>query len=291
MDNIFLKKLYSGERLISDGATGTNLQERGLERGTPSEYWVLQKPEMIIQLHKDFIDAGADILLTSTFSANHFRISAELKDKVYEVNKYAVSLAREAIGDKEIFVAGSIGPLGKLLDPYGPLSRQEALDAYTEQAGALSQAGVDLIVIETQFDINEANLAVEAVRNVSDKPIVCSFSFDRGVYTMMGINPTKMAEELDITMIDVVGINCGRSLDDNLQALEELNNIVQIPIWFKPNAGMPVVDDAGEIKYSVTPQQMGKASQVWVENGAQIIGGCCGTTPEHLSQIAKSVIN
>lgn len=289
MENDFLQRLNTGEILISDGATGTNLQERGLERGTPSEHWVLQKPEMIVKLHKDFINAGADILLTSTFSANRHRISAELRDKVDEVNKHAVLLAREAIGDKSIFLAGSIGPLGKLLDPFGTLSRQEGLDAYTEQAKALSNAGVDLIVIETQFDINEANIAIEAVRSVSDKPLVCSFSFDRGVYTMMGINPPKMKEGLYIAKIDVLGINCGRSLEDNLQALKELSCITQIPIWFKPNAGMPIVDDMGDIKYSITPKQMGKASQDWIENGAQIIGGCCGTTPEHLSQIAKFV--
>lgn len=291
MNNNFLKRLYSGDQVISDGATGTNLQDRGLERGTPSEHWVLQKPEMIVQLHKDFINAGAEILLTSTFSANRYHISAELRDKVDEVNKHAVLLAREAIGDKQIFLAGSIGPLGKLLDPYGPLSRQEALDAYSEQANALNQAGVDLIVIETQFDLNEANLAVEAVNAVSDKPLVCSFSYDRGVYTMMGVSPTKMAEGLEITKIDVLGINCGRSLDDNLQALKELNGIAQKPIWFKPNAGLPIVDDKGYTIYTVTPQRMGRASRDWSENGAQIIGGCCGTTPEHLFQIAKYVKN
>lgn len=289
MNNKFLKRLHSGEILISDGATGTNLQERGLERGKQSEHWVLQKPEMIIQLHKDFIEAGADILLTSTFSANHLRISEELKDKVQEINNRAVLLAREAIGDKEIFIAGSIGPLGKLLHPYGPLSNQEAMDAFIEQADALNQAGVDLIVIETQFDIKEANIAIEAVRAVSEKPLVCSFSYDRGVYTMMGVNPTKMAEDLETAKIDILGINCGRSLEDNLEALKELNNIAQVPIWFKPNAGLPIVDDKGNIKYSVKPQQIGKSSQDWIKNGARIIGGCCGTTPKHLSQIAKYV--
>jgi 5-methyltetrahydrofolate--homocysteine methyltransferase len=194
MTNDFLTRLKSKEILISDGATGTNLQSRGLERGTPSEMWVMEHPDRIVQLHKDFIDAGAEILLTSTFGANRHRIPSSLVDRVSEVNQRAVGLARQAIGEKNVFIAGSIGPLGKLLDPYGPLSDEEAVSAYKEQAAALDQSGVDLIVIETQFDLKEAKAAIEAARSTSDLPLVCSFSFDRGTRTMMGVSPTTMAE-------------------------------------------------------------------------------------------------
>jgi 5-methyltetrahydrofolate--homocysteine methyltransferase len=275
--------------MISDGATGTNLQARGLERGTPSEVWVLEKPDRIIQLHKDFIDSGADILLTSTFGANRFRISPGLKERVNEVNHHAVELTRQAIGDKDIFIAGSIGPLGQLLEPYGALSYSEAVAAYKEQATALHQACVDVIVIETQFDLKEAKAAIEAVRSVSELPLICSFSYDRGTRTMMGVSPTKMAEELADSGIDMFGINCGRSLVDNLQALEELHRVTNLPIWFKPNAGLPVVDESGNSSYTITPQEMGMNAISWMHAGARIMGGCCGTTPEHLAHIALNV--
>lgn len=288
MGDDFLTRLKSNEILISDGATGTNLQARGLERGTPSEEWVVENPKMIIQLHKDFIEAGTDILLTSTFGANRYRISSSLADRVSEVNQLAVGLARQAIGDQSIYIAGSIGPLGKLLDPYGPLSYGEAVRAYHEQAVALSDAGVDLLVIETQFDLKEANAAIEAVRSVSDLPLVCSFSYDRGTRTMMGVSPINMAQELVDSGIDVIGINCGRSLEDNLHALEELKHATKLPIWFKPNAGLPVVDEVGNTKYTVSPGDMGDAAISWIKAGAQILGGCCGTTPQHLQSIAKT---
>jgi 5-methyltetrahydrofolate--homocysteine methyltransferase len=276
----FLTRLKSREILISDGATGTNLQARGLERGTPSEIWVLERPEMIIQLHKDFIDSGADILLTSTFGANQFRISPNLKERVNDVNLRAVMLARQAIGEKDTLIGGSIGPLGKLLEPYGPLSYSEAVTAFREQATALDQAGVDLIAIETQFDLNEAKAAIEGVRSVSELPLVCTFSYDRGTRTMMGVSPSKTAEELAHSGIDVLGINCGRSLADNLQALEELNRITEFPIWFKPNAGLPVVDEMGNTRYTITPEEMGINAAQWMQR--QYYRWMLRHFPEHL---------
>jgi 5-methyltetrahydrofolate--homocysteine methyltransferase len=284
----FLARLKSKETIISDGATGTNLQARGLERGTPSEVWVVEYPDRIIQLHKDFIDAGAEILLTSTFGANRHRISSSLTERVSEVNHLAVQLVKQAIGGKNVFVGGSIGPLGKLLEPYGPLSYEEAVSAYQEQAAALSQAGVDLIVVETQFDLKEAKAAIEAVQSSSDLPLVCSFSFDRGTRTMMGVSPASIAEEFDDAGIAAIGINCGRSLEENLQSLVELRQATKLPIWFKPNAGLPVVDESGNTQYTVSAQVMGEAAKDWIEKGAKIIGGCCGTTPEHLQQIATA---
>lgn len=285
----FLTRLRSNEIFISDGATGTNLQARGLERGTPSEEWVVENPRMIIQLHQDFIEAGADILLTCTFSANRYRISSKLMDQVSDVNQLAVGLAKQAIGEKNINIAGSIGPLGKLLDPYGPLSYGEAISAYHEQAVSLVEAGVDLIVVETQFDLKEAKAAVEAVRSTSNLPLVCSFSYDRGTRTMMGVGPADMAQELGNSGINVVGINCGRSLEDNLHALEELKQATELPIWFKPNAGLPFVDEVGNTRYTVSPEDMGSAAISWLSAGAKILGGCCGTTPQHLQSISKAV--
>ena len=144
-------------------------------------------------------------------------------------------------------------------------------------------------MVETQFDLAEARIAVEAVRSVTSLPLVCSFSFDRGTRTMMGIKPSQLASELESLGIDLLGINCGRSLPDNLKALQELRATTRLPIWFKPNAGLPHTDAAGESVYDVTPDEMGGHVAEWIESGAAIVGGCCGTSPEHLHQIAVHV--
>lgn len=286
----FLAYLNSEKHLVTDGATGTNLIQRGLPRGTSSEKWVLENPDEIIRLHKDFIDAGAQIILTCTFGASSYRLSESgLRDQVLEVNQRAVELARVAIGDAPVFLAGSVGPLGKLLKPYGPLSQDDACIAYQEQIGILVKAGIDLLVIETQFDNTEALSAVNAARSVSDLPLVVSYSYDRGTKTMMGITPTQMVSGIDNEKVDILGINCGRSIEDNLEVLRELKLATSKPIWFKPNAGIPVVDEFGNSRYSLEPHIMGNEAKKWIAEGASIIGGCCGTTPEHLKAIANSI--
>jgi len=291
MGALFMQRVRSGEILIADGATGTNLQARGLKRGEASEAWVLERPEEIIRLHRDFIDAGADIILTCTFGASSLRLEgSELADRAMEINRQAVELARQAVQAKDVMIAGSIGPVGRLIKPYGPLDKEEVISSYMEQVTTLSEAGVDLLVIETQFDFTEASAAIQAATSNSTLPIICSFSFDRGTYTMMGINPSQMGKEISKLGVDVIGINCGRSLEDNLNALKELRQAVpDKPIWFKPNAGLPSVDDYGLTYYEVTPAEMGAKVKDWLKAGAQIIGGCCGTTPDHLRQIAQAV--
>ena len=286
----FRKQLLSGAILVVDGATGSNLQARGLARGAASESWVLERPEEILQLHRDFISAGADILLTSTFGGTALRLEGSgLSERAAEINQRAVELARQAAAESSVYVAGSIGPLGQLLQPFGPLSEDVARNAYMDQARWLTEAGVDLIVIETQFDLNEATIAVMAVHSVSDLPLVCSLSYDRGTRTMMGITPRQAADALGKLSIDAIGINCGRSLEDNLAALKELRQATSLPIWFKPNAGLPSVDDQGNSVYTVTPEAMGSQVPAWLAAGAQFIGGCCGTSPAHLHRIAQAI--
>jgi 5-methyltetrahydrofolate--homocysteine methyltransferase len=286
----FLERIKSGQVLVSDGATGTNLQTRGLALGAPGETWVLESPEEILWLHRSFMEAGSDILLTCTFGGSGVRLEqAGLQGQMEEVNRRAVDLARQASAEGDALVAGSIGPLGHLLKPLGPLEPEEALAAYTEQARVLDAAGVDLLVIETQFDLAEAEAAVQGVRSVSSLPLVCSFSYDRGTRTMMGVRPTQAGKQLTEWGVDVVGINCGRSLDDNLKALQELRAATDLAIWFKPNAGLPELDAEGRPTYSVTPQEMGARVSEWLAAGASIVGGCCGTSPEHLREIAKNV--
>ena len=276
--------------IISDGATGTNLIQRGLEQGVTVENWVIEKPEKIKKLHLDFIEAGAEIILTSTFGASEVRLEQSgLMDMYEQVNQAAVALAKEAAKNTQVLVAGSIGPLGKMLKPFGPLETSEAECYYARQADALCAGGIDIIVIETQFDLNEAKAAINGVRSSCDQALVCSFSFDRGVKTMMGVGPSSFAKEMESLGISAIGINCGKSLDDNFKALNELSKATNLPVWFKPNAGLPHLDKSGKPKYDITPEQMAKNIPAWIDAGARIIGGCCGTTPKHLKAIANIV--
>jgi 5-methyltetrahydrofolate--homocysteine methyltransferase len=289
MKKSFLDRIQSGEKLVADGATGSNLQKRGLSMGVASERWVLENPEQILRLHSDFISAGSDIILTCTFGGSSIRLEQSgLADKIVEINTRAVELARQAAGDK-VYVAGSVGPLGHLLKPLGPVEEEDAFKAFQQQIQTLDAAGVDLLVIETQFDLAEAGIAIKAAHSVSKLPLVCSFSYDRGTRTMMGVKPSQAGQELTEAGVDLIGINCGRSLNENLSALQMLRKSTDLPIWFKPNAGSPGLDDQGKPVYSLKPEEMGAEVSKWLAEGASVVGGCCGTSPEHLAAIASEV--
>lgn len=287
----FLKRIQAGDVLVSDGATGTNLQRVGLPVGAAAEAWVLENPAAIQDLNRAFIQAGADILLTCTFGATQRRLEASSLEGQFEaVNRQAVEITRAAADGQDVLVAGSMGPLGHMLAPLGLVTVEEAEANYRDQAALLCEGGVDLIVIETQFDLNEASAAVRGVRAVApDIPLVCSFSYDRGTHTMMGVTPVEMAAEIGAQDVDVLGINCGRSLDNNLVALNQLRGATDKPLWFKPNAGLPEVNADGQATYAVTPEQMGTLALDWILAGAQVVGGCCGTSPAHIAQIALQV--
>ncbi|MBI9050412.1 MAG: homocysteine S-methyltransferase family protein [Anaerolineaceae bacterium] len=285
----FLVFIEKKGTLILDGATGTNLQMRGLPIGTAPESWVLDQPHKIQALHADFLRAGSDILLTCTFGGTRLRLAhAGLDEKIHEVNSNAVKLVLQAAAGKEVLVGGSMGPTGEMMLPYGTLSEEDAYAAYHQQAEILLAAGVDLLVIETQFDLQEATLAVKAVRDLhANIALVCSFSYDRGMRTMMGVKPEQMAETFNPLEVTVLGINCGKSLHENLTVLKTLQANTDKPIWFKPNAGMPQTAPDGSLFYDVTPEQMGQYAKEWKAAGARLIGGCCGTSPQHLAEIAK----
>jgi 5-methyltetrahydrofolate--homocysteine methyltransferase len=290
MPRTFLERLNAGETLVSDGATGTNLQARGLAHGKPTELWLLEEPEQIKKLHREFIDAGSDIILTNTFGASSVRLGSEgLGERAVELNTLAARLGRQAANGTDVLVGGSIGPTGQLLKPLGPLDPDEAYESFAAQARALTEAGVDLLVVETQFDIAEATRAVQAARSVSSLPLVISFSYDRGTRTMMGVKPAQMVREFSGMGVTALGVNCGRSLEDNLQVLKELKEASTLPLWFKPNAGLPKLDSNDRAIFDVTPQAMGERATEAISIGARILGGCCGTSPEHLRQIARAV--
>jgi 5-methyltetrahydrofolate--homocysteine methyltransferase len=287
----FLSLLEQKQTLVLDGATGTNLQKRGLPVGTAPETWLFDNPIGISQLYSDFVTAGSDIILTCTFGGNRTRLAhANLAEKIVEGNQTAVQLAKEVIKDKNVLIAGSLGPTGEMMQPFGTMSEEQVFEIYAEQAKILLNAGVDLLVIETQFDLTEAQAAVRAVRSLdSEIALVCSFSYDRGVRTMMGVKPAQMAEIFNEMAVDALGINCGKSLDDNLAVLKTLKENTSKPIWFKPNAGLPTANPDGSTSYDVSPQMMGDQAKTWIAEGARLVGGCCGTSPEHLAEIATKV--
>lgn len=290
MNENFRQVLVRGDRLVSDGATGTNYQMRGLERGEAPEQWLYNAPDKVTELHSDFIAAGANIILTNTFGGTAMRLAdTGISETAAQVNQRAVTLARNAIQGRRVWVAGSIGPSGALLEPFGALSREDAIAQFGAQAKALAEGGVDLIVIETQFDLGEATAAFEGARAATDLPIIVSFSFDMGTNTMMGLKAAQVAKEMTTLGADAVGVNCGRSLDENFINLQEMRGATHLPVWMKPNAGLPRMTDDDVAIYDVTPEIMGEAAERWLEAGAQIIGGCCGTSPQHLRAIARAV--
>lgn len=286
----FEKLLSNKKILISDGATGTNLMRMGLPNGQAAEYWVLENPDAILQLHENFIASGSEILLTCTFGASKTRLEMKDLDKEFsKINQIAVALAQQASKGTDILIAGSIGPLGQMLKPIGLLDESDAERVYADQAHVLSDSGVDLILIETQFDLTEAHAAVRGAKSVCDLPIICSFSFDRGTKTMMGVSPSAFAQSFISAGLYALGINCGKSLEDNLAALQMLYEVTSLPIWFKPNAGLPKISSSGQTEYDVTPDLMAKHVPSWIANGARFIGGCCGTSPAHLKEISTAV--
>ena len=286
----FLQKLESGKVLVADGATGTNLQATGLLTGGHTEDLVIDQPEIILALERQFVAAGADILLTCTFGATTIRMQgSRYAGRFAEINRRAAALAREAAGTDGVLVAGSMGPLGKLLKPFGPISFEQARDAYAEQARALDSSGVDLLVVETQFSMDEARAALEGTHGETDLPVVVSFSYDRGTRTMMGVKPDAAARTFKDLGASMIGVNCGTTLENARAIVEEYAAATPgFPIWVKPNAGLPRMEGTTTV-YDVTPEGMGEFARSMVDLGAAVVGGCCGSTPAHVHAIAAAV--
>ncbi len=294
MAKTFLERLQAGDVLVADGATGTNYQLMGLGLGIPPEEWVFDAPDKVLALHRAFIDAGSDILLTDTFGGTRLRMrDSKYVDRAPEVNRRAVQLAREVIGERDILVAGSMGPTGALFEPFGELTREDAVNTFAEQAAALTEGGADLLLLETFFALDEASAALEGTRKASRLPVVVSFSFDRGTRTMMGLTPAQVVQAFVPLGIAAVGANCGKTLDAMEQVITEMAAAMQeqehpVPLWAKPNAGLPrMVGDVAT--YDVAPEAMGEYAIRYVRAGARIVGGCCGSTAEHVAAIAKAV--
>jgi 5-methyltetrahydrofolate--homocysteine methyltransferase len=286
----FVQRLESGKVLVADGATGTNLQAMGLLTGGHTEELVIDHPEAILALEQQFVEAGSDIILTCTFGATSIRMQgSKYAGRLEEINRRAAALAREAAGSDSVLVAGSMGPLGKLLKPYGPISFDEAKGAYGEQARFLASGGVDLLIIETQFSLDEARAALEGARVGSDLPVIVSFSYDRGTRTMMGVKPDSAARTFKELGTAMIGVNCGTTLENARAVVEEYAAATPgFPIWVKPNAGLPRMEGATAV-YDVGAEGMGEFAGSVMHLGARVIGGCCGSTPAHVHSISAAV--
>ena len=275
--------------LLADGATGTNYQTMGIEPGVAPEEWVFDAPDRVQELHRRFAEAGSDLVLTCTFGATSLRLAdGPLAGRAREVNVRAAELAREAVGNERL-VAGSIGPTGQLVEPYGLLTHDAAVEAFAEQAGALADGGVDLLVLETFFALEEALWAIEGVQSVSALPLVASFSFDQGTRTMMGVSASDVVAAVEPLGVAALGANCGRSLADTDSVVTEFVAAApHLPLWVKPNAGVPkIVGDA--VVYEAGPEDLAEHVRGYVARGARIVGGCCGSTPEHVAAIAHAL--
>ena len=293
MTNRFLAQLATGRVLVADGATGTNLQKVGLQSGMSPEDWIFDRPDQLVALHRAWVDAGSDIILTCTFGGTRLRLKdSPYGDRAPELNRRAVELAQEAARTRpEVLIAGSLGPTGQLFAPFGPLTHDAAVETYAEQAKALADGGADLLVIETHFALDEAGAAIEGAQSACDLPIVISFSFDRGVRTMMGVKPTQVVKAFKPKGVAAVGANCGTTLENMEKIVQEYAAADSgLIIWAKPNAGLPNVQN-GVATYDVTPEQMAASALRNVQAGARIVGGCCGSTPAHLAAIAAAVKN
>jgi 5-methyltetrahydrofolate--homocysteine methyltransferase len=284
----FLDRLADGHVLLADGATGTNFQVMGLAPGVAPEEWVFDAPERVRELHARFARAGSEFALTCTFGANPARLAdGPLAGRGRELNIRAVELAREVVG-AEGLVGGSIGPTGQLVEPYGPLTRELCEAAYAEQAQALVDGGVDVLVLETFFALEEALWAVEGIRGVAEVPLIVSFSFDQGTRTMMGVSPADVVAAFQPLGVAAIGANCGRSLEDNDIVVREFLQAASVPVWIKPNAGIPqVLGDS--VVYEADPTTLAAHVADYARQGARIVGGCCGTTAEHTAAIARAL--
>jgi methionine synthase I (cobalamin-dependent) len=284
-----LQRLASGGVLIADGATGTMLQAAGLPAGMPGEAWVLERPEEIMKLHRAYVEAGSQLILTTTFGGTRARLKAAgLAVQVTEVNRCAAELARQVAGDDR-YVGGDIGPTGEMMVPLGSLTFEAAVELFAEQAQAVAAGGADCIYIETMSDLNEAKAAVEGARQGCDLPVFCTFSFDTHGCTSMGVTPTQAAQGMAALAVPAIGANCGHAPEEVLDILPQMREAApDAYLIAKPNAGVPRLVKR-QVVYDATPERMAELARLYVELGARIVGACCGSSPAHIAAIRESV--
>jgi len=287
-----LKRLKDSEVLVADGAMGTMLFDFGLKPGEPPESFNLTRPEVLEEIASRYLDAGAEIIQTNTFGASPLRLSHySLDDKTEEINKDAVIAVKKVVGDRA-YVSASCGPSGKLLKPYGDTEAEEIYNSFERQIKALISAGVDAICVETMTDLREATLAIKAAKTVSPStPVMATMTFDptpRGFYTVMGVSIEDAAQGLKEAGADIIGSNCGNGIENMIKIAKEFKKYSKLPIIIQSNAGIPEMQGDKPV-YPETPEFMAERAKELISSGVSIIGGCCGTTPEHVKAIREMV--
>lgn len=283
----FLAILKSGKILLCDGGMGTELQKRGLPPGACPEEYNFSHPQIVQEIHEDYFDVGADIVETNTFGGTRPRLAMHgLQDCVAKFSRRAAELAR-AVCPAGRFVAGSIGPMGEMLEPFGERTIEEAVEIFAEQARALAEGGVHVIFVETMISIEEAEAAVRAVKTSTTLPVVATMTFEvgkGGVRTKWGVDVPTAVERLTAAGADVIGSNCGRGFEEMLAVIEEMRPLTKLPVIAQANAGIPEMVE-GRSVYKETPAAIVPPAEKLLQAGVNILGGCCGTGPEHIRRM------
>jgi len=295
MKNSLLDTLRQ-RRLVCDGAMGTQLMLAGLANGDCGEAWNLSHPDRVLKIQRTYVDAGTDCLITNTFGGSRLMLKSHGHvDQLREINQAGARIAREAFGGREGFVLGDLGPLGAILEPYGDLPEADARAAYEEQARALVEAGVDAIIIETQTSLEEIGVAIDAAKAAGAPCIIASLAYDLSAdktfyVTMMGVTPERAGEFAQERGADIIALNCGTGMDMNGAAMvaKQYRDACNLPVMVQPNAGLPVLENMKAV-YKQLPADMAKHVPDALAAGANIIGSCCGSTPDHTRVIRQAL--
>lgn len=289
-----IKEQLNKRPLLLDGAMGTMLQKYGLRSGECSEGWNISHPQVVQKIHQEYIKAGTDVILTNTFGANRIKLSSfDRENNILKINEIAVNIVKRAINkeissEKRIFIAGSVGPTGKILEPYGDLKVSEAYKNYKEQAVILEKAGIDLIILETFYDLEEIRAALKAVKENTDLMVIASMTFDKNLKTIYGVDPERAVIVLENEGADGVGANCGTGPEVLYKVLKIMKKASKTYLMVEPNAGMPeLVKD--KVVYPASPEVMADYTEKFVKLGLNLIGGCCGTTPLHIKAMSAKI--
>jgi 5-methyltetrahydrofolate--homocysteine methyltransferase len=283
-----LNQLLKQRILLCDGATGSILQNEGMPTGVCPEQWILEHPQVLVGLQKKYVEAGSDIIYAPTFACNRIKLAEfGLEEKTEQMNKELVALSKEAAGENA-FVAGDMTMTGESLKPLGTLSLEELIDVYKEQAKALFEAGVDLFVVETMMSLAEARAAVLAIKETCDLPVMVTMTFGEDGKTLYGTSPECAAVVLESLGTDVIGVNCSTGPKEMIQIVSKMREHVNTPILAKPNAGLPVLQD-GKTVYQMEAEEFVSYAPELIQAGANLLGGCCGTSPEFIRKLKEAV--
>lgn len=285
----FHSRLSQGP-LIVDGATGTNLMTAGMPHGVSTEAWVLDHPEVLIQLQRDYVSAGSHAVYAPTFRANRIALDAMgLHTPVGPLVEQLVALSHQAVQGTDALVAGDLGTSGVLPAPYGPLTYEAMLEAYTEQISALARAGVDFLAAETLMTADEALALLDGAASCCDLPVLCTMTVEADGSLLFGGNVFDAAADLEAMGADAVGVNCSVGPDQLEAIVAGIRQRVSIPVVAKPNAGLPEITEEGEAVYPMGPREFARYMAVLHRAGANVLGGCCGTTPDYIRAMCAAL--